>query len=400
MLAHSRQFIFILQLGVSLLFVLPLTAASRNFCAVCHSEVAVKYRESIHAREDLNCTTCHGGDAAAQIENKAHSGDFRETPGRDEIPQFCASCHSDPNQMRAYGLPVDQYALYMTSGHGRKFAAGDTAVAVCTDCHGTHRILSKTAADSPINYLNISTTCDACHSAAGQMMSSGLAIDVVADYEASVHAEALRQQGDLRAPTCISCHGSHGALPPGVGNIDKVCGQCHQQTREAFRQSPHWKTMAEEGWGDCVACHDNHRVQAPTSQMWLSACVDCHQGESPEARTGAKVLALLTEAEAAIDLAHEVVGRVREIPLDVADYEARLITAATYLVEVRPLSHTLDLDAIEEMTRKARSVAQEVEGESYKQIQIVEDRHLILVLIWIYILVTIIAIQYYKRYAR
>ena len=379
---------------------LTATAWSRDFCKVCHSEVEVQFRDSAHYLEDLTCATCHGGDPTAQKEALAHGGDFRAGPTRAEVPEFCASCHSDPSQMHAYGLPVDQYALYQTSTHGRKLALGDTTAAVCTDCHGTHRILPRTAPDNPTNRRNISTTCGRCHADGTLMEEAELTADVVEHYEASVHAEALRQRGDPQVPDCSRCHGSHGAAPPGTGDINKVCGQCHGHTRDAFRQSPHWRTMAAEGWGDCAACHDNHRVERPTSQMWISTCKPCHDSGSEAARTGEKILAILTQAEEEIAKGHQAIDRARAVPLDVTDYEARLNTASAYLVETRPLSHSLNIANIEDSARKARSVAQEVQATVHKQLDVLEGRNLIVVFVWIYILITIVAIQYYKHSTR
>ena len=63
-------------------------------------------------------------------------------PARTAVPKLCARCHSDAALMHKFGPQerVDQYAQYLTSVHGKRIAAGDTAAAVCTDCHGVHGI--------------------------------------------------------------------------------------------------------------------------------------------------------------------------------------------------------------------------------------------------------------------
>jgi len=302
--------------------------------------------------------------------------------------------------MRPYGIATDQHALYLTSEHGRKFGEGDTRVAVCTDCHGTHRILPASAPDNPTSRLNISATCNHCHGDADLMAPYGLSTDIVDQYEASVHAEALRRQGDPQAPDCTRCHGSHGATPPGIGDVNKVCGQCHTHTRDTFRLSPHHEITSTTGQGDCAACHGNHRILLPTPQMWVSSCTPCHESSSEAARTGEKILALFTQAEGEIDKARQASVRASEVPLDVTDYEARLNTATTFLMEARPLGHSLDVASIEELTRKSRSIAQEVQGEVHEKILVFEGRKFIAIFAWLYILITIVAIQYYKRSAR
>ena len=390
------------QLAACLLLfsALPLMAVPQNFCKVCHSEVEVKFRESAHYQEDLACTSCHGGDPSVSEMDPAHSKDFRGAPSRQEIPAFCAECHSDPERMRSYGIPFDQHALYLTSGHGRKFVEGDTQVAICTDCHGSHRILAKDHPENPTHHQQISATCGHCHTDAEMMAPYALPTDIIDQYEASVHAEALHQRGDPQAPECTRCHGSHGAAPPGVGNVSKVCGQCHTLTRDAFRLSPHQDIMATSGQGDCAACHGNHRVLSPGSELWTSACISCHDAGSEAIRTGEKIQAVFTQAKEDVEKASLAIVQAREIPLDVTDYEARLSIAATYLVEARPLSHSLDVADIEEITRKSRAIAREVQGEIHEKILVFGGRKFIVIFVWLYILITIVAIQYYKRSVR
>ena len=229
------------------------------------------------------------------------------------------------------------------------------------------------------------------------MAPYGLPTDIIEKYEASVHAQALRQHGDPQAPDCTRCHGSHGATPPGVGDIGKVCGQCHAQTRDAFRLSPHQQAMAAHQEGECAACHDNHRILLPTLDMWVSVCADCHDESSEAARTGEKILTLITQTEEEMDRATQAVDQARQIPLDVADYEARLNVASTFLVEAIPMSHSLDVASIDEFTRKSRSIAQEVQAEVHEKTQVFAGRGFVVIFVWLYILITVAAIQYYKR---
>lgn len=73
----------------------------------------------------------------------AHQGNgWRGKITRAQDPAMCASCHADEKVMQPYDLPVDQYSQYQTSGHGKLLAKGDGKVAVCSDCHGAHDVLS------------------------------------------------------------------------------------------------------------------------------------------------------------------------------------------------------------------------------------------------------------------
>jgi hypothetical protein len=126
--------------------------------------------------------------------------------------------------MRGYNLPTDQYALYQTSRHGQLLAKGDENVATCIDCHGAHEILPPDDPRSSVYVRNIPRTCGRCHSDAARMARYGLKTDPTADFAAGVHGKLLLEKGNLAAPDCTRCHGAHGATPPGVGDVDKICG--------------------------------------------------------------------------------------------------------------------------------------------------------------------------------
>ena len=46
-------------------------------------------------------------------------------------------------------------------------------------------------------------------------------------------------RGDLSAPTCTTCHGNHGATPPGFASVANVCSTCHVFQAQLFDSSPH-----------------------------------------------------------------------------------------------------------------------------------------------------------------
>ena len=79
---------------------------------------------------------------------------------RASIPQLCARCH-------AY-----QYKTYGDSYHGKATYLGDAKTAVCTDCHGGHRILAASNPQSTINKKNLVHTCSQCHPGANKNFAS------------------------------------------------------------------------------------------------------------------------------------------------------------------------------------------------------------------------------------
>ena len=113
------------------------------------------------------------------------------------------------------------------------------------------------------------------------MKPYGIPTDQIAKYKESVHAAALFDKKDMSAPTCNSCHGNHGAVPPEVKSIASVCRQCHPSTGELFAKSPHKKAFDDMGQSECEACHGNHKIVPPTdgharAPRTRSVCLQCH----------------------------------------------------------------------------------------------------------------------------
>ncbi len=299
--------------------------------------------------------------------------------------------------MKIYGLPTDQFALYQTSIHGKKLAEGDEHVAVCTDCHGVHAILPPTDPESQTHPRNIPSTCGACHSDTTLMASYKISATPVADYESSVHGKALRQ-GNLQAPVCTSCHGTHGAAPPGIGDVAIVCGHCHASERENFRRSPHKVAMDQSGIPECAGCHSNHKIQKTSYAMWTATCGECHEAGSAQVKRGHQIQDYLKEADTAIEKADVSIQEAAKIPLEVSDYQARLEEARTYQVQVLPVTHSVNPAEVEELTRRSKSIAQEIQNEIKEKQNIFKMRRIVLVLVWFYILLTIAIIYKFRKY--
>lgn len=379
-----------------LLLLVLASGPDTNYCQVCHSDVKVEYKDSVHAGERIECVDCHGGNSSADTQSAAHSGSFRPNNSRKQITEACASCHSDSRKMKPYGLPTDQMALYATSVHGKRLASGDDRAAICTDCHGVHHIVPPSDPESATHPRNIEQTCGKCHSDADLMSHYKISPAIVSDYQAGVHGKALHN-GNHQAPVCTSCHGTHGAAPPGVGDVSIVCGHCHQAVRDYFRAGPHQAVMAAAGIPECSACHGNHKIPPAGEKLWVDACKNCHAENGPEAKRGIEIRNLLTEAQDEITKADKVVEEARKIPIDVSDYEAGLEEARTYLTQAVPVTHSLNVQQVEDLTRHGRSLAVEIQKELKAKQDILQDRRIILIVIWFFILLTIAIIYRYKK---
>ena len=67
------------------------------------------------------------------------------------------------------------------------------------------------------------------------------------------------------------------------------------------------------------------------------------------------------------------------------------------MVEARPLSHNLSVEDVEELTRRSRSIAQEVQSEIHERVNVFRGRYIILSIVWFYILITIAAVYRFRR---
>ncbi len=352
-------------------------AQEQNFCLVCHSEIKVDYSESIHATSNVTCVACHGGDPTTLDSRAAHALEalFRSTPQRAEIPQLCASCHSDPVKMKPYGLRTDQYAEYQTSQHGKLLAQGDTRVAVCTDCHMAHRILPAWEPRSTVHFENIPSTCARCH----------------AQRDQGVHSAALAK-GNTRAPTCATCHGAHGAAPPGVENVSQVCGTCHMAERAHFAASPHKKPMDAQNIAECASCHGSHTIEPTDRKLFDTVCTSCHGTGSRAHIVSQRLKTLLLAAEESLKEATHLLEQAQQRAVDVSAYRSRLIEARSYFLQALPVQHSLDIPQMEELTRRAKSIADDVRSSLHSLQGVMAIRILGLTLVWVFLLLLIIVI--------
>ncbi len=370
------------------------TASGR--CGVCHPADRVAFESSPHAREDVHCTSCHGGDDTTDDEKQAHGKGFTGRIDRASVPKMCASCHADEKRMRPYELPVDQYELYQKSRHGQLLAKGDRQVAVCSDCHGAHDILAVSDPMSRVYTTNVPRTCGRCHGDTTLVRQRHMH-NAYAEYLTSVHAHQLFDLGNLRAPTCVSCHGVHGAAPPEVADVTKVCGRCHTTERRYFIAGPHAARMAANDVPACIACHGNHAVQASVPDRLGSNCVNCHEKGDALERIGPKMLADYRSALAEIDRAEKVIARADAVPMQTEDYHARVEEARTYLREAMTAAHTVQPEVVAGFTMRARSVAVEIQDELHLKFANARMSKLALIVFWFYVLVTVGILRRYRN---
>jgi predicted CXXCH cytochrome family protein len=141
-------------------------------CRNCHGKIYDDYSRSVHGAALLNeanrdvpvCIDCH----------KAH--DIRNPltlEWHERIPDICSNCHADVRIMGKYGLSTNVVKSYLSDFHGvtlslykkqrEAFDKPGRPIAVCTDCHGTHNIMSTMNRDTKEVKLNLMNKCKKCH---------------------------------------------------------------------------------------------------------------------------------------------------------------------------------------------------------------------------------------------
>ncbi len=343
-----------------------------NSCLDCHSaqpgalEVTPeKFSQDIHAQRGLTCVSCHGGDASSYDPDQAMSrkAGWKGKIDRKQVPQLCATCHSNPAYMRSYNpsLRTDQLDQYHTSMHGKLLATGDTKVAVCTDCHSVHDLRPPSDPRSKVNPVNVAKTCSRCHSDAAYMKQYGIPTDQFARYSTSVHHDAMVVRGDLSAPTCTTCHGNHGAAPPGVDKVQNVCATCHAFQAQMYEKSSHNKAFQERSLPGCVVCHSNHGIQLPSDAMLgtgpAGVCMKCHAPGDHCDRARADILASLTKLDGAIKDADGALRLADSSGMEVSEARLSQDQAVDSLTKARVTIHSFQAALVDRDIQAGMKIA-------------------------------------------
>lgn len=341
-------------------------------CYWCHNsyggqmaEIAREWEASIHAERGIGCEFCHGGDPNAATAGAAMDSaqGWAGVPPREKIPDLCGSCHSNVAYMRQFNIATDQLQRYRESQHGKLLAQGDDRVAVCTDCHGGHRILAANDPGSTVYPTNVPQTCARCHANPEYMRGYRIPTHQYALYRESVHGKALLERKDRRAPTCATCHGSHGAAPPGFQEVANVCGDCHAATERYYLEGAHGRGAEEAGVPRCVTCHGRYDVRPATDALFTGSepgrCTTCHGGG--EIRSVVDSIAgAIRFAARRLDEARARLDEAEALNLIVRPERERLREALTRLIEARAVQHTVELARVVEKTRGSVEISDAV----------------------------------------
>lgn len=190
-----------------------------------------------------------------------------------ETETYCLSCHGNPD-------------LKMTLPSGEELPLYIDAVKLETslhsplgiECEACHTDIT-TYPHPEISYQNrrelarsYYKACQKCHSDQ---------YDRTLD---SMHAQ-VAEGGNLEAPVCTDCHGSHYITQPDEprATVSSTCGHCHIEVYDVYKQSIHGDALINQDNPDvpvCTDCHGVHNILDPRTAQFRVAepelCAGCH----------------------------------------------------------------------------------------------------------------------------
>jgi cytochrome b subunit of formate dehydrogenase/uncharacterized CHY-type Zn-finger protein len=173
------------------------------------------YMDSMHARPRIDdqsrtnasCYNCHGSHDVRPVDRESRSENFMD------MPAVCGNCHSEVLE------------TYKMSVHGIEVAQGNTAAAVCSDCHTRHGVGTPHTSGGRVE---ITESCGDCHQ------------DSMKSYLGTYHGKITRL-GYGETAKCYDCHGSHQikrledpASMMNVNNRLETCQTCHEGASKGF----------------------------------------------------------------------------------------------------------------------------------------------------------------------
>lgn len=201
-------------------------------CYHCHTAEISQFINSTHFNK-ITCKDCHGGNI--EINNSVVSTDAMSDNFKGNTPlsqnDVCGKCH------------LSSTILYKESIHWEKLKEGASA-ASCTDCHGTHNILSSKNSNSSVFMANVAITCAKCHEDQTRMQALyyGIKTDKFDTYKKSFHYKSYIGGGKILA-TCSDCHENHNTKAQNnptsainYSNLPNTCGKtgCHVGANNIF----------------------------------------------------------------------------------------------------------------------------------------------------------------------
>ena len=187
-----------------------------------------------------------------------------------------------------------------------------------------------------------------------------LPTDQLESFKKSVHGKALLEKGDLGAPACNSCHGNHGAAPPGLSWVGNVCGQCHSVMADLYTRSVHATVFAQMGAPGCATCHQNHAIEAASDERLgtgvKGVCAACHTAEDPGGKAAAEMRRQIDALVGEHARAGAILARAEQSGMEVSQAQFDLEGARSALVKARAAVHAFTPEAVKRETEPGLAI--------------------------------------------
>ena len=274
-------------------------------CTDCHRPHTISRASLVVGTSDRECLKCH---EAEDIVKTAEGEKISLTVTKEDIQNSahknipCVKCHTDvaPQRHRPCETAgrVDcsnchaQIAEdFFASGHGEAYTDNNPDAPYCTDCHGTHQVLSHLN-QSDITYRsNIPQLCGDCHAKLEQRgLKQTPQGNVEVDYSNSVHGQGWIKKGLLPSAVCTDCHSTHYVLNHEderssvyYKNIPATCATCHEGIYKDFTISIHSPTVSKTSkkLPNCEDCHSAHTITYIEQDQFMREvthqCGSCHE---------------------------------------------------------------------------------------------------------------------------
>jgi hypothetical protein len=252
----------------------PNLSISDNYCITCHGQQGLTYtledgsELDLYVDPNVHANSVHGAAGYACVQCHMDVGEYPHPPfsaadPRDatlQLNSLCKNCHPS------------EHDKTQDSVHSQALAAGNTATAVCTDCHTAHAVqdwVDETTQETlPGAGAQIAQTCAKCHN------------EIYQKYQISVHGSALIEENNLDVPTCIDCHGVHNIADPTTNSFrlssPQMCAKCHTDPARMAKYGISTKvldTYVADFHGTTVSIFEQ---QSPDAETNKPVCYDCH----------------------------------------------------------------------------------------------------------------------------
>lgn len=275
-------------------------------CSDCHSPHKIKKQNEEVNISNQVCLKCHAGNAAYRtVDGKKVVMKFSQEDLENSVHRniACTKCHTDvtnsahrpcetAKHVDCSNCHVEVSDQYINSGHGQAYYNKKPNAPFCTDCHGTHKIVSRYDDTSPTYRGSIPELCGKCHTTNGKANIDTHLKEVNAyfDYSKSVHGRGLKEKGLLVSAVCTDCHTSHSILKQSDPNssvnhenIPGTCAKCHKSIYDEYITSDHSIQM-EDGkkkYPTCTDCHSAHVITEIDKDKFMTEvtlqCGSCHK---------------------------------------------------------------------------------------------------------------------------